>query len=365
MPETKIPMVVETPVPDIYEKNPYKDVFALYDENMGNFQYYYLKTKTEIHKAEKIPIKITTEPITKNSYDLIDGNTKTFGEFLVSEEGKGRAKIIIMSERPIKSDSFYFNLNPNVALPDTIEIKVFLNNKEKIVLSKKQLLQNKVDFPEAKGDRWEINFEFHQLLRINELELIQNLPEIVKKTKYIRFLGKSNHRYRLYYNANKRVYIYYKEKPNLSYVKSDDILSLQASVPIKNSEFKMPDSDGDGIIDKEDNCKNIKNPDQKDENNNKIGDACEDFDKDGVLNYKDNCVNDPNSSQRDIDGDGIGDACDKEESRLTEKYPWLPWSGIGFAGLTLIILLFLTINKQKENNDLEDKISSPIDKKEK
>ncbi|MEY4731278.1 MAG: hypothetical protein RL681_224, partial [Candidatus Parcubacteria bacterium] len=81
---------------------------------------------------------------------------------------------------------------------------------------------------------------------------------------------------------------------------------------------------------------NVANSSQDDVNRNGRGDACDDFDRDGVLNSADNCVNQPNRDQRDTDADGIGDVCDNEESRVTERYEWLPWLGIGFAGVVLI-----------------------------
>ena len=58
------------------------------------------------------------------------------------------------------------------------------------------------------------------------------------------------------------------------------------------------DSDGDGLLDCEDNCKESWNPDQ------------EDFDEDGVGDDCDNCVWTYNPDQSDADGDGIGDVCD-------------------------------------------------------
>ena len=71
------------------------------------------------------------------------------------------------------------------------------------------------------------------------------------------------------------------------------------------------DTDGDGIDDSRDNCPNDVNVDQKDTDNDGIGDACDkDIDNDGVLNAQDNCPTVPNRDQTDDDGDGIGDACD-------------------------------------------------------
>jgi len=84
-----------------------------------------------------------------------------------------------------------------------------------------------------------------------------------------------------------------------------------------------PDTDSDGIPDAEDNCPQIPNPDQKDSDGDKIGDACDDtpqpepitrvspdVDGDGIPDAEDNCPQTPNPDQKDSDGDKIGDACD-------------------------------------------------------
>jgi len=80
--------------------------------------------------------------------------------------------------------------------------------------------------------------------------------------------------------------------------------------------FLPGDSDGDGIPDARDNCANVPNPDQADNNPvNGIGDACDlilfDDDGDGIPNDEDNCPLTPNVDQRDEDQDGIGDVCDQ------------------------------------------------------
>ena len=70
------------------------------------------------------------------------------------------------------------------------------------------------------------------------------------------------------------------------------------------------DSDGDGINDNVDNCPTVPNPDQRDLDADKFGDACDpDMDGDGIPNQPDNCPAVANNDQRDTDLNGIGDAC--------------------------------------------------------
>lgn len=82
------------------------------------------------------------------------------------------------------------------------------------------------------------------------------------------------------------------------------------------------DSDGDGRVDGEDNCPMTANEDQRDTDENMVGDACDDADADGVADYLydpdapepyrplDNCLGLANPDQADLDWDGEGDPCD-------------------------------------------------------
>jgi len=75
------------------------------------------------------------------------------------------------------------------------------------------------------------------------------------------------------------------------------------------------DSDNDGVVDPNDNCPAVYNPDQHDTDGDGIGDACDstpngDADGDGIDNLSDNCPLVMNTDQKDSDGDGLGDACD-------------------------------------------------------
>jgi len=56
----------------------------------------------------------------------------------------------------------------------------------------------------------------------------------------------------------------------------------------------LHDSDGDGILDDDDNCPSIANPDQYDFDSDGLGDACDpDIDGDGVANEEDICAETP------------------------------------------------------------------------
>jgi len=77
----------------------------------------------------------------------------------------------------------------------------------------------------------------------------------------------------------------------------------------------VSDSDNDGVIDSIDNCPLIANPNQEDDDNDGVGNACEatsgtDTDNDGVPDSTDNCPLIANPNQEDDDNDGVGNACD-------------------------------------------------------
>gem|GEM_PF-3113351 len=73
------------------------------------------------------------------------------------------------------------------------------------------------------------------------------------------------------------------------------------------------------MIGLEDNCMWHSNEDQKDEDNNGIGNICEDKDYDKIVAIEDNCPLDHNVNQSDVDGDKIGDICDDSDDRYVES----------------------------------------------
>jgi hypothetical protein len=90
------------------------------------------------------------------------------------------------------------------------------------------------------------------------------------------------------------------------------------------SAFQCPfvkDFDHDGIINEEDNCPDITNPDQKDSDGDTIGDAC------------DTCPNVADLDQADLDEDGVGDLCDScPYDRGTSVLTGCPDDVVGQAG---------------------------------
>jgi Thrombospondin type 3 repeat len=82
-----------------------------------------------------------------------------------------------------------------------------------------------------------------------------------------------------------------------------------------------PDDDNDGLVDGQDNCKIVWNPDQADTDGDGIGNACAvDWDQDGRVDPRDNCaprtetdLAAANPDQLDTDADGFGDHCDNDD----------------------------------------------------
>lgn len=78
------------------------------------------------------------------------------------------------------------------------------------------------------------------------------------------------------------------------------------------------DTDGDTIMDSQDNCINVPNLDQADADGDGAGDVCDvcpddpddDADGDDLCGDVDNCPSKANAGQADADADGVGDDCD-------------------------------------------------------
>ena len=178
-----------------------------------------------------------------------------------------------------------------------------------------------------------------QPLRIAELRFVADTISVGGQS--LRFLAQPKHTYRIYFNPDRGVSVPVGESGDLSADRG--VKRIGAGATHDNPAYVQADIDGDGIPDIRDNCVSTSNADQADIDRDGLGDVCQDFDRDGIPNAHDNCPNVPNVDQADQDGDGVGDVCDNEESRLTEKYPFIRWAGIGFAALVIVSLLGLTL----------------------
>ncbi len=103
---------------------------------------------------------------------------------------------------------------------------------------------------------------------------------------------------------------------------------------VKKESFKSPgsngasagpyipkDSDDDGIIDKEDNCNEVFNPNQIDTDQDGKGDACDDDDdNDGTRDDDDNCPLTYNPDQLDLNENRIGDVCETQSEIEIENF---------------------------------------------
>jgi hypothetical protein len=336
----KVPTVVEIPFNDFIERFD----FAVFDKTKNSFEPYYFEQKIIV---AEIPVSINTVPSNSNANLIIDKDTNTYTDFFLPENGQGQVKIILTSSKPITSSGLTLLLDNNVALPSSVEIRVVVNGQERIIVANQKMNQQSIYFLKTTSDKWQITFNYSQPLRISELHLHQD-NVIKSNVNVIRFLAQPGHSYRVYFNPDRPVNITVGESGNLS--SAEDVLTIQPTVSRNNPNYVIADIDKDGIPDIKDNCVFVSNPDQQDLNNNGRGDVCDDFDQDGIINVQDNCPNNPNRDQIDSDGDGIGDVCDTQENRITELYPWLPWAGMGFAAIVIIVLFVLIAKKPTVEN---------------
>lgn len=340
-----VPTVVEIPfAADFIERFD----FAVLNKTTNAFEPHFFKQETLVNE---VPVSVSATPNVGSANRMIDKDTRTYADFILPENTQGQVQITLSGANPITSSILTVLLDNNVALPTTVEIRAFVDGQNRIVVASRKMDGQTIRFPQTTSNRWQITFTYGQPLRISELRLNQD-NATKSSARAIRFLAQPGHSYRIYFDPDRSVRAPVGESGNL--VSAQDVLVVQAASSQNNPNYIIADTDSDGVPDARDNCVSVSNPDQQDINNNGRGDACDDFDQDGVINSKDNCPDNPNRDQRDTDSDGIGDVCDKQESRITEQYPWIPWVGIGFAAIVLIILLALTARAtfagKQENN---------------
>jgi hypothetical protein len=345
VPKISTPTVVEVP---FSETNLERYDFLVYNKTTKNFEPSLLLMDTTKANFRVSIVDSNSGAAVSGAGMVIDGDENSYVELPVSGDRVSSAKIVIDSDTVMTTNSLSLLLDNYVALPKTISIQAGSGDNLKTVLATKEVGSQSVYFPQTAANRFVINLTYSQPLRITELRL-SNLANQAQLYR-LRFLAQPNNEYSVYFDPDRRVSVTTGERGNL--YDNNDVLKLAASMPKTNPSYIIADTDGDKIPDVRDNCVSIANTDQVDINNNGRGDVCDDFDKDGVINSKDNCPDLPNQNQIDDDGDKIGDVCDGEESRVTEKYKWLPWLGIVGAFIVVVGLFSYTVVSMRKKEDL-------------
>ena len=351
-PNIKVPTVVESE-------------FDVADLGRLEFAVYNSTDKTFVHnlfinnsKQEKTPFSVYESG--KLISALSDGRRDTSYQFDVSQDGGDIVKLEIRGSMPITASGLALELAENVSLPNTFLINAMIGGKETFVRSGNVMVNPVTLFPETTSAVWTFELEYSQLLRITDIRFIESAKN---KIPYhaLRFLAYPEKEYVIYFNPDRATNIpVVGERPNL--YSNDNILKIATKMNGTSSLYVKADFDQDGVVDELDNCVNIANEDQKDDDGNMRGDACDDFDRDGVVNAKDNCFEITNANQKDVDADNLGDVCDDEEGRVTERLPWLPWVGIGLALLVVVGLFILSAHsmmKKKEDVVSTDQDATP------
>jgi len=352
VPQTTVPVPtkVELEIPNASMSQFEKPV--VYEKNADRFIRATLITPQKV--SDNPTISVSRNSGTKTA-SLLDGDSNTFYTVEAYPDGVQRgdkwiSTITISWASPITASKAVFAIDETGITPS----QVMVSADTGVVASWQPYTGTDILFNSQVTSRhFQISFEHTGDVRISEVSIPHTTTSELTR---ISFLMQPNETYEIYSNPIDTTNVY-------SYTQSSSYSNTQGTFlgrvsPQKNTLFWSGDLDGDGLPASNDNCLEYANQDQLDENQNGIGDACEDFDQDGVKAAIDNCPDYPNANQRDTDGDGIGDECDPEESRLTEQYKWVPLVGIVVAGGVLVALfasVMLAARKFKEEEIVETK----------
>ena len=279
-----------------------------------------------------------------NAPALADSDERTTFDFPLTTSGIQRGSIKIVYAKPLETDSVTFRTTGDSYMPRvftlTIDGKRILNTTQ----------GSSARFPKMMAQTVVIEFEYDQPIRFSEVGVGSVIDEGI--VSMLRFVYQPSMRYMVYSSSSVRDIA---PSPAINLFGKNKEATLTLEEIHKNPLYKEnvyieKDTDGDTILDIHDNCPLQVNPDQKDSNGNGIGDVCDDYDYDGVPTYMDNCPQIENPYQEDKDRDGIGDVCDAEESRVTEKYPWISWVVFitVFAGILAMGYEVVTMKKENE-----------------
>ena len=313
---------------------------ALVENESGEAQ-----ATASIRETQAVDLEVTeTSSLDGSTDSLVDGDYETVAEFDLDDDA-GAAYLIVETSEELTSSKFSLSLDDHVALPYEIAIKAYENGSWSTVVARTDLNSSSVSFPETSASKWKVELWHSQPLRVREVNFVDANPSVATG-EYIVWLARPGETYTHYTDAAVYTRVSTTEGGDLL-DDEDAILEAALGEEQDNPFFIEPDDDEDGVANYLDNCVNVANADQEDLDENGLGDACEDHDGDGVVDSKDNCPEHANRYQDDEDGDGIGDECDDEESRITEKFPWLSWLAMGLAAVVILGIVIHTIRSGK------------------
>lgn len=341
-----VPTIVALPVENLSFK---ETNFVVYERESGEYlQSSYITNATMV----KTPSVITEAGSGEVFRALSDNDALTMSEFTVSDDVAKTTTLVITHPQTITSAQLELTLDRNVNLPDTVSVRAVVDGSERVVLATTRVSGTKISFPPTNAAAWYVTFTYGQPLRLSKLSL-QNETAEVTRMKQVRFLAQPDRSYLVYFNADRTVTQFGRERGNLDSGAMITTTPINVRLVVPNPDYRQVDQDSDTIPDESDNCRAVSNIDQVDIDGSGVGDACEDFDRDGVANASDNCTNLPNQDQLDTDGDTLGDACDDAESRLTEKYRFIPWVALGVALITIIGLFAVVARRPLEETEAD------------
>lgn len=329
-----------------------------------------------VSQADRPIVTLTQGFDTTTVNNMIDGNFSTYQDFYYSgPNGENSVGITFSYDKPITSSSLKLSFDANVTLPETVAI--LYKPVQSSTCKKKDAQGNclldsivplqkftgtTVFFPKITATAFQVLFTYRAPLRISEMSFDQENKKI--EPRKVRFLALPNTEYTLFAQPDRNTTPeYISAMPNLV---SDDGIYREKKVVefIPNPKYRQADTDIDGAPDVMDNCPSTSNVNQKDEDTNGKGDACEDYDRDGYMNSLDNCPLVPNYDQRDKDRDGKGDFCDKEESRFLEANVWVPWVALGVSGVVIVgLFAHVVYHGLKRRSEEEGELVAEQEKK--
>lgn len=322
---------IKIPTPVEFQLNTQEGSIIILDQNQIQ------QAHKQVKSIKTDQFEISSNNKNRNLNYLADGNFFTYTN--LPYENNQNTILTFESKEKHRYESLILSYKENSQYIKKITLKALINNRYQTILNEKEINSNIIKFPELNTNKFELTIFQSQPHSLKEIQFLRVNQNDTTAQKY-QFLASPENSYTIYADSDKKIPFRNLEYGNIK----DQAINLNDLKREDNPNYIPSDNDDDTVINTEDNCINIKNPEQTDINENNIGDACEDFDGDKILNYKDNCPNNANFNQADLDNDNIGDICDQIDDRLLEQYPYIQWI---ILSITAITIIYLSIKQHK------------------